>query len=71
MKCPPLDNGDEGEIESVRRGTRPRGVPRDSGMVHGAAILNNLTIKFIVPLEHAYPRGAFGPVEEGVGEGRR
>ena len=45
---------------------RERGVPRDSGMVHGAAILNNLTIKFIVPLEHAYPRGAL-VVKEGRG----
>ena len=37
-----------------------------SGMVHGAAILNNLTIKFIVPLEHAYLRGAL-VVKEGRG----
>ena len=30
----------------------------------GAAILNNLTIKFIVPLERAYPRGALVRREE-------
>lgn len=40
----------------------------DSGMVHGAAILNNLTIKFIVP-QHAYPRGALVVKEIRRGEG--